>query len=180
MGRGALRNRAALVTAAPVWRWQLPPEHACLGSGERQPGAAQVPGQRRCRPSAGADAALPQIFQHQFVLSERGQDPRLIFFPAVLAAEPGCPISTLPIPIPSRPVGSTSSPTPISQQTRGTFSSPRIFLSHHLFRVCIVSKQAGCLSLHGHGTLAFAYLPALCLDSCRTSSTKVSHARSYA
>ena len=174
MGRGALRNRAALVTAAPVWRWQLPPEHACLGSGERQPGAAQVPAQRRCRRCVAPDLSTSvSPFRMR-------TGPRLIFFPAVLAAEPGCPISTLPIPIPSRPLGSTSSPTPISQQTRGTFSSPRIFLSHHLFRVCIVSKQAGCLSLHGHGTLAFAYLPALCLDSCRTFSTKVSHARSYA
>lgn len=90
--------------------------------------------------------------------------PRLIFFPAVLAAEPGCPISTLPIPIPSRPLGSTSSPTPISQQTHGTFSSPRIFLSHHRFLVCIVSKQAGCLSLHGH-----AWYPCFRLSTCTLS-----------
>ena len=158
MGRGALRNRAALVTAAPVWRWQLPPEHACLGSGERQPGAAQVPAQRRCRRCVAPDLSTSvSPFRMR-------TGPRLIFFPAVLAAEPGCPIATLPIPIPSRPLGSTSSPTPISQQTRGTFSSPRIVLSHHLFCVCIVSKQAGCHSLHGH-----AWYPCFRLSTCTLS-----------
>ena len=121
-------------------------------------GAAQVPAQRKCQRCVAPDLSTSvSPFRMR-------TGPRLIFFPAVLAAEPGCPISTLPIPIPSRPLGSTSSPTPISQQTRGTFSSPRIVLSHHLFCVCIVSKQAGCHSLHGH-----AWYPCFRLSTCTLS-----------